>query len=201
LRSPIRQRSPADISQLLTGRESLNRGHATLHALDATTGKELWSSGDAMHGWTHFSGLAVGDGKVFVTTHEGAVYAFGLRGPGSPAPRTTVVPGPPAAKAPARPQTPMGVVNIPECGAANASYRQRCALCHAPDGKGMSAARTPNFADPGWQAGRSDQALLDALTKGTDKGMPGFEGQLSPVQIDQMIHCMVRGFARAPQGR
>ena len=190
-----------DISQLLTGRESLNSGHAILHALDATTGKELWSSGNTIPGWTHFSGLAVGDGKVFVTTHDGAVYAFGLRGPGAAAPRSTVIPGPPAAKAPARPQTPSGVVNVPECGAANATYKQRCAMCHGNDGKGMTAARTPNFADPDWQAGRSDQALLDALTKGTEKGMPGFEGQMSPAQIDEMIHCMVRGFARAPQGR
>jgi len=190
-----------DISQLLTARESLNRGHAILHALDATTGRELWSSGDAMPGWTHFSGVAVGGGKVFVTTHDGAVYAFGLRGAGSPAPRTTVVPGPPAAKAPARPEELAGVVNIPECGAANATYKQRCAMCHGENGRGISASRTPNFADPDWQAGRSDQALLDALTKGTDKGMPGFEGQLSPAQSDEMIHCMVRGFARAPQGR
>ncbi len=190
-----------DISQLLTGRESLNKGHAILHALDATTGKELWSSGDAMPGWTHFSGLAVGDGKVFVTTHDGAVYAFGLRGPGSPAARSTVIPGPPAAKVPARSQAAARIVNIPECGAANAIYKQRCAMCHGADGKGMSASKTPNFADPDWQAGRSDEALLDALMKGTDKGMPAFEGQLSSPQMDEMIHCMVRGFARGPQGR
>jgi len=195
------QVNASDISRILTRRENLNTGHAILHALDATTGKELWSSADAMPGWTHFSGLAVGDGKVFVTTHDGAVYAFGLRGLGSPAPRTTIIPGPPAAKAPARPQTPVGVVNIPECGAANAVYEQRCAMCHGADGKGITAARTPNFADSDWQAGRSDQALIDALAKGTDKGMPAFEGQLIPAQIDEMIHCMVRGFARAPQGR
>jgi Cytochrome C oxidase, cbb3-type, subunit III/PQQ-like domain len=190
-----------DISQLLTGRESRNKGHAILHALEAATGKVLWSSGETMAGWTHFSGIAVGDGKVFVTTHDGAVYAFGLRGAGSPAPRITVVPGPPAVKAPSHPQTPTGIVNIPECGATNETYRQRCAMCHGADGKGISSARSPNFADPDWQAGRSDKVLLDALTKGTDKGMPGFEGQLSPEQRDEMIHCLVRGFARAPQGR
>jgi mono/diheme cytochrome c family protein len=192
------QVNSGNISHILTGRENLNTGHAILHALDATTGKELWSSADAIPGWTHFSGLAVGDGKVFVTTHDGAVYAFGLRGPGSPAPRTTIIPGPPAAKVPARPQTPAGAVNIPECGTANAVYMQHCAMCHGADGKGITAARTPNFADSDWQASRSDQALIDALTKGTDKGMPAFEGQLSPAQIDEMIRCMVRGFARAP---
>ena len=190
-----------DIRQLLVGRESLNRDHAILHALDAATGRELWSSGNAITGWTHFSGLAVGDGKVFVTTHDGTIYAFGLRAPGAASPRTTVVPGPPAAKAPARSQTPTGVVNIPECGAANGIYKQRCAMCHGAEGKGAAASRTPNFADPDWQAGKTDQALLDALNKGTTKGMPAFEGQLSPAQMDELIHCMVRGFARASQGR
>lgn len=190
-----------DISQILTGRENLNSAHAILHALDPTSGKELWSSGNTITGWTHFSGLAIGDGKVFATTHDGAVYAFGLRGAGTPPPRTTVVPGPPVAKAPVRPQTPSGVVNIPECGAANVVYKQRCALCHGNDGKGIAGARTPDFADPDWQAGRSDQAMLDAVNKGTDKGMPGFGDQLPSAQIDQLVHCVIRGFARAPQGR
>jgi cytochrome c oxidase cbb3-type subunit 3 len=112
-----------------------------------------------------------------------------------------VVPGPPAAKTPARPQTPAGVVNIPKCGAANTVYTQRCAMCHGPEGKGISAARTPNFADPDWQAGHSDQSLMDAVVKGTDKGMPAFEGQLPSAQIDELVHCVVRGFARVPQGR
>lgn len=48
------QVNAGDISQLLTGRENLNSGHEILHALDATTGRELWSSGDAIPGWTHF---------------------------------------------------------------------------------------------------------------------------------------------------
>jgi outer membrane protein assembly factor BamB/cytochrome c5 len=189
-----------DISQLLTGRENLNSGHAILYALDAATGKELWSSRNAITGWTHFSGVAVGDGRIFATTHEGGVYAFGLREPGSPAPRTNVVPGPSATKAPERPHVPAGVVNVPECGVSNI-YTQRCAMCHGNYGKGMAGARTPDFADPDWQAGRGDQELLDAVTKGTEKGMPGFEGQLPAAQIDQLVHCMVRGFARAPQGR
>lgn len=195
------QVNAGDISQLLTGRENRNSGHAVLHALDATTGKELWSSGETISGWTHFSGLAVGDGKVFLTTHEGAVYAFGLRTPGSPAPRTTVVPRHPAAKAPVRPQVADGMVNVPACGEASAVYKQRCAMCHGNQGRGMSATRTPDFVDPDWQAGHSDQALIDAVTKGTDKGMPGFEGQLPAAQIDHLVHCVVRGFARAPQSR
>jgi mono/diheme cytochrome c family protein len=74
-------------------------------------------------------------------------------------------------------------------------------LCHGNDGKGIAGARTPDFADPDWQAGRSDQAMLDAVNKGTDTGMPGFGDQLPSAQIDQLVHCVIRGFARAPQGR
>jgi len=44
-----------------------------------TTGKELYSSGEAMPGWTHFSGISISGGKVFVTTYDSTVYAFGVK--------------------------------------------------------------------------------------------------------------------------
>jgi outer membrane protein assembly factor BamB len=55
--------------------------HATIYALDAATGKVLYSSGDAIHGFSHFGGLAVAGGRVYATTHDGSVYAFGLGTP------------------------------------------------------------------------------------------------------------------------
>ena len=61
------QVNAGDISQILNSRETHNNGHAILHALDAYTGKELWSSGSTIESWTHFSGIAIGDGKVFAT--------------------------------------------------------------------------------------------------------------------------------------
>ena len=54
-------------------------GHAVLYAFDATTGKELYSSGETMPGWTHFSGISIAGGKVFVTTYDSNVYAFGIQ--------------------------------------------------------------------------------------------------------------------------
>ena len=54
-------------------------GHAVLYAFDATTGKELYSSGETMPSWTHFSGISISGGKVFVTTYDSNVYAFGLK--------------------------------------------------------------------------------------------------------------------------
>jgi outer membrane protein assembly factor BamB len=52
--------------------------HAVLYALDATTGKVLYQSGDAMSSWVHFSGLAVADGRIYAVDHSSTVYCFGL---------------------------------------------------------------------------------------------------------------------------
>lgn len=54
-------------------------GKAVLYAFDAETGKELFNSGDALSSFTHFGGIAVSNGRVFVTTWDGYVYAFGLK--------------------------------------------------------------------------------------------------------------------------
>jgi outer membrane protein assembly factor BamB/mono/diheme cytochrome c family protein len=182
-----------DISQLLQDRETRSHDHAILHALDALTGKELWSSADMISGWTHFSGLAIGDGKVFVTTHDGGIYAFGLRGSGSAAPRMTILPAPAQVPAVARKEAPPAAPqSIPQCGQVNTTY-QRCAMCHGANGKGMAAMRTPDFTDSSWQSSKTDKDLIDAITNGTDHGMPAFGGELTAPEIDQLIHCMVRG--------
>jgi outer membrane protein assembly factor BamB len=196
-----RQVNNGDINQLLVGREARATGHATLYALDAATGKQLWSSADAINGWTHFSGLAVGDGKVFVSTHDGAIYAFGLRKPGAPPANITVVPGPPPTSAPVASQPVATTANMPECGETKVLYVQRCAQCHGPEGKGRPGVRTPDFTDSSWQASRTDAALIESLRNGTDKGMPGFGAQLKSEQMEELIHCVVRGFGRTPQGR
>ena len=51
---------------------------ATLHALDALTGKELWSSGTEIESWNHFSGLTVANGRAYIATYDGVLYAFGI---------------------------------------------------------------------------------------------------------------------------
>jgi outer membrane protein assembly factor BamB/mono/diheme cytochrome c family protein len=185
-----------DISQLLKDRETRSHGHAILHALDASTGKELWSSAATITGWTHFSGLAIGDGKVFVTTHDGGIYAFGLRGPRSVPPRISILPRPAQTAVVAQKEAPPAApVSIPQCGQVNTTF-QRCAMCHAANGKGMAAMHTPDFTDPSWQSSKTDKDLIDAITNGTDHGMPAFGGQLTATEIDQLVHCMVRGFTR-----
>ncbi len=51
--------------------------HAVLYALDGQTGKELWSSGDQIASWNHFSGLSVANGRVYIGTFDGMLYCFG----------------------------------------------------------------------------------------------------------------------------
>ena len=52
--------------------------HATLHALDAATGEELFSSGETIPTYTHLSGLSLGDSHVFFADHTGTLYSFGI---------------------------------------------------------------------------------------------------------------------------
>lgn len=54
-------------------------GNTVLYAFDSTTGKQLYSSGDTMPSWTHFSGISIASGRVYVTTFDSNVYAFGIK--------------------------------------------------------------------------------------------------------------------------
>ena len=51
---------------------------AVLYALDAATGKTLWSSGDTITSFAHSGGLAAGGSRVYVATYDGTQYAFGF---------------------------------------------------------------------------------------------------------------------------
>jgi len=54
-------------------------GNTVLYAFDMKTGKQLFSSGDTMPSFTHFSGIAISGGRVYVSTFDSTVYAFGLK--------------------------------------------------------------------------------------------------------------------------
>jgi hypothetical protein len=64
--------------------------HAVIYALDALTGDELWSSGDQITSWNHFSGLTVANGRVYIGTFDGMLYCFGA--PSLAAPTTSMQP-------------------------------------------------------------------------------------------------------------
>jgi hypothetical protein len=52
--------------------------HATIFVLDGQTGKELWTSGDQIKSLSHFSGITIANGKVYLGTYDGTLYCFGL---------------------------------------------------------------------------------------------------------------------------
>jgi outer membrane protein assembly factor BamB len=54
-------------------------GNTVLYAFDSATGKQLFSSGDTMPSFTHFSGISISGGRVYVTTFDSNVYAFGVK--------------------------------------------------------------------------------------------------------------------------
>ena len=50
-----------------------------LYALDAETGRQLYSSEKLIASFTHFSEPVVAGGQIYVSTWDGTVYAFGLK--------------------------------------------------------------------------------------------------------------------------
>ncbi len=55
-----------------------NSTHAVLYALDAETGKELYSSGDQITSFVHFGGLSIANGHIYLGTYDSTLYCFGL---------------------------------------------------------------------------------------------------------------------------
>ena len=51
---------------------------AVLYALDAITGKELWSSGSQVTSFTHNGQLSIANGRVYFTTYDNMLYCFGI---------------------------------------------------------------------------------------------------------------------------
>jgi outer membrane protein assembly factor BamB len=62
----------------LTAAERAKRSApAVLYALDAATGKELWSSGTTVTSFAR-AGLSAGGGQVYLVTYDNTLYAFGI---------------------------------------------------------------------------------------------------------------------------
>ena len=51
---------------------------ATLYALDGSTGKEYWNSGNTITSFVPGGGLAGGGSQLYVGTYDGTLYAFGF---------------------------------------------------------------------------------------------------------------------------
>jgi outer membrane protein assembly factor BamB len=78
--SGINELQADEEGHLMTSAERIKRAkaHAVLMAMDAETGKPLYNSGETMPGLSHFGGIAISNGRVFVTTLDSYLYSFGL---------------------------------------------------------------------------------------------------------------------------
>ncbi len=70
----------------------------------------------------------------------------------------------------------------------SAIYKQKCSMCHGPDGKGFPAIKTPNLTDPKWQTSVPDKDMVDVIKNGK-KGtpMPAFADKLKDDEIQAVI--------------
>ncbi|MEJ7607705.1 MAG: PQQ-binding-like beta-propeller repeat protein [Bryobacteraceae bacterium] len=51
---------------------------AVLYAFDGATGKEMYSSGNPVAAPANLTGVTIENGRVFFTTTDGHLYAFGV---------------------------------------------------------------------------------------------------------------------------
>ena len=65
-------------AQLTPAQRAQQSKPAVLYALDAATGKELWTSGTAITSPVFGVGPSGGDSQVYVVTYDGTLYAFGM---------------------------------------------------------------------------------------------------------------------------
>src|SRR5262249_39331964 len=64
---------------------------------------------------------------------------------------------------------------------------------HKADGKGYAAMKTPDFTSKEWQTSRTDEQLIETVSKGKAP-MPAFEKQLKPEEIKALVRDVVRKF-------
>lgn len=80
---------------------------------------------------------------------------------------------------------------------AKTFYGEKCALCHAEDGKGnaqMKLKDMPDFTNAAWQQKESDAEFAKMIKEGK-KPMPGFGDKLTDDQVKALV-TLVRAFAK-----
>ena len=58
-----------------------------------------------------------------------------------------------------------------------------CFACHGPDGKGMQALGAPNLTDKVWLYGRTEDKIVETITKGRSNQMPAWKEFLGEAKI------------------
>lgn len=71
---------------------------------------------------------------------------------------------------------------------AAALYKQKCSMCHGPEGKGFAAIKTPDFTDPKWQKNTKDKDIEEVIKNGKKAtAMPAFADKLKEDEIQALL--------------
>ena len=82
-----------------------------------------------------------------------------------------------------------------------ALYKQKCSMCHAPDGKGYSAIGTPDFTSAKWQASKTDKEIAETIKNGkTGTAMQGFGDARKQDEIRALVE-RIRSFNSEKKNR
>jgi outer membrane protein assembly factor BamB len=68
----------SDAGTMSAAQRAQRSSSAVLYALDAATGKELWTSGNTITSFVRGIGPSAGDSQVYVVTADSTLYAFGM---------------------------------------------------------------------------------------------------------------------------
>jgi mono/diheme cytochrome c family protein len=74
--------------------------------------------------------------------------------------------------------------------------QETCSTCHGNGGTGSAEGKklgVPNFTDPSWQSGKTDEQLEKHINAGSGT-CPSYRGKMSPTMIKNMV-TVVRNFA------
>ena len=75
-------------------------------------------------------------------------------------------------------------------------YADHCAMCHGSDGKAVMPG-AGDMTDPKGPLSKPDDVLVKSTLDGVGN-MPGFKGQLSKSQIDDILAYMRKAFGVRP---
>jgi cytochrome c5 len=98
------------------------------------------------------------------------------------------------------PSDTTALANMDPVALGDKVYRERCALCHGPEGKGDGPAaaglnpKPRNHTDGSYMNTRTDEELLEVIRHGKG-GMPAWGGVLSETEI-QAVLKHVRSLAK-----
>ncbi|HJY76425.1 MAG TPA: cytochrome-c oxidase, cbb3-type subunit III [Burkholderiales bacterium] len=79
-----------------------------------------------------------------------------------------------------------------------ASFKQICAACHGPEGKGNPALGAPNLTDRIWLYGSAEPVIIETITRGRTNQMPAHKDLLSEAKI-HLLTAYVLSLSQPPK--